>query len=299
MRHKSLIFILAFLGIFSAVWVAKKTMAPSPQPISKISPPQKPYPKGIAASGIIEAKGENFSIGSPENGIVQEIYKEVWDNVKKGDPLFKIDTRELEAELKVAEAKEEIARAESNRIDDQLSRLRSIKNSRAISQEELRSKENEAVVANAKLEQMKREKEKIAVLLDRLMIRSPIDGIVIQKNIKVGEYLLAASPPPPFILGDMSKFQVRVDIDEQNAARLMPQAAGMAYPKNRQDYPIPLSFVRIDPYIIPKVSLTGSSKEKVDTRVLQAIYTFDPPHDLPLYIGQQVDVYLDRAPETP
>jgi hypothetical protein len=45
--------------------------------------------------------------------------------------------------------------------------------------------------------------------------------------------------------------------------------------------------------VIPKKSLTGGSTERVDTRVLQVIYQFDPPNR-PLYVGQQVDVYIER-----
>ena len=55
-----------------------------------------------------------------------------------------------------------------------------------------------------------------------------------------------------------------------------------------------VQFVRIEPYVIPKVSLTGASTERVDTRVLQVIYKLDRPKDQPLYVGQQVDVFIAR-----
>ena len=41
-------------------------------------------------------------------------------------------------------------------------------------------------------------------------------------------------------------------------------------------------------------SLTGDSTERVDTRVLQVIYKVDRD-DLPLFVGQQVDVFIDAA----
>ena len=123
---------------------------------------------------------------------------------------------------------------------------------------------------------------------------------MIQKNIKIGEFIISAnSENPPIFVGDMSAYQIRVDIDEQNASRIAHMATGTAYPKNQPHLALPLNFVRIEPYVIPKRSLTGSSKEKVDTRVLQVIYTFEPPKDTSLYIGQQVDVFIERqqAPE--
>jgi hypothetical protein len=56
---------------------------------------------------------------------------------------------------------------------------------------------------------------------------------------------------------------------------------------------IPLTFVRIEPYVVPKKSLTGENTERVDTRVLQIIYRFDRP-PFPVYAGQQVDVFIER-----
>jgi HlyD family secretion protein len=45
--------------------------------------------------------------------------------------------------------------------------------------------------------------------------------------------------------------------------------------------------------VIPKKSLTGDTTERVDTRVLQVIYEFDPTGRPPLFVGQQVEVFID------
>ena len=47
--------------------------------------------------------------------------------------------------------------------------------------------------------------------------------------------------------------------------------------------------------MIPKKSLTGNTTERVDTRVLQVIYEFDPTDRPPLFVGQQVEVFIDAA----
>ena len=54
----------------------------------------------------------------------------------------------------------------------------------------------------------------------------------------------------------------------------------------------PLEFERVEPYVIPKKSLTGDNTERVDTRVLQVIYSLDVT-DRPVYVGQQLDVFID------
>jgi HlyD family secretion protein len=58
-----------------------------------------------------------------------------------------------------------------------------------------------------------------------------------------------------------------------------------------------VDFVRVEPYVTPKKSLTGDSTERVDTRVLQAIYSFDRSV-LPAYVGQQLDVFIETPEET-
>ncbi|MDE3034579.1 MAG: secretion protein HlyD, partial [Nitrospirota bacterium] len=68
---------------------------------------------------------------------------------------------------------------------------------------------------------------------------------------------------------------------------------GVAYLKGSTKQAIPLTFARIEPYIVPKKSLTGDNTERVDTRVLQIIYHFARP-SFPVYAGQQVDVFIKR-----
>jgi hypothetical protein len=55
-----------------------------------------------------------------------------------------------------------------------------------------------------------------------------------------------------------------------------------------------LEFVRFEPYVIPKKSLTGDSTERVDTRVLQVIYRIRDGEPS-VYVGQQMDVYIDGS----
>jgi hypothetical protein len=54
----------------------------------------------------------------------------------------------------------------------------------------------------------------------------------------------------------------------------------------------------VEPFVVPKKSLTGDSTERVDTRVLQGLYSFDPK-SLPVYVGQQMDVFIEAAPIRP
>ena len=88
---------------------------------------------------------------------------------------------------------------------------------------------------------------------------------------------------------------VRIDVDEEDAWRVFPGACAMAYVRGNSDIRFPLRFVRIDPYVIPKRTLTGENLERVDTRVLQLIYSFEQG-DLPVYLGQLLDIYIEAKP---
>jgi HlyD family secretion protein len=84
---------------------------------------------------------------------------------------------------------------------------------------------------------------------------------------------------------------VRVDVDESDIPRFRPGAPGEASPRGSPGQKFPLKFVRVEPFVLPKRSLTGGSTERADTRVLPVIYAIDAP-DPPLYVGQQLDVSL-------
>lgn len=289
--------LLAVLGIFSAYFVMRRSLQDPPERKPLVNPAIKPFYKGIAASGIIEAYGEEVMVAPPINGLVDIVCVEVWDNVKKGDILFKLDTRDLEAEKVVVQGKVDVAVAQKERVQGQLDRLLLVKDKRAVSEEEIKLKRSDVKIAESQVEEALLEEKRLNSLIERLVVRSPIDGTVIQKNIHPGEYVVVSNAEPAVIVGNIARLQVRADIDEYNASRFTPKTEAIGYPKNHPQYPIPLTFERIEPFVVPKKSLTGFGGEKVDTRVLQVIFSFDPPTNFPLYVGQQMDVFVDTSQE--
>lgn len=138
------------------------------------------------------------------------------------------------------------------------------------------------------------------VELDRLVVRAPVDCTVLQVNVRKGEFAQAGALTTPLVLvGDLAVLHVRVDIDENDAWRLTPGSKARAYVRGNSQLATDLEFVRIEPYVVPKRSLTGDSNERVDTRVLQVIYRFDP-RMLRVYVGQQMDVFIEaeKQPST-
>jgi len=87
---------------------------------------------------------------------------------------------------------------------------------------------------------------------------------------------------------------VRVDIDEHEGWRVRAGATAVGSLRGNAEMKTPLAFVRFEPFVVPKKSLTGDSTERVDTRVLQVIYRVERD-DLPLFVGEQLDVFIDAG----
>lgn len=70
-------------------------------------------------------------------------------------------------------------------------------------------------------------------------------------------------------------------------------AAAYAAVRGRADGQVSLTFVRVEPLVVPKRSLSGGVSERVDTRVLEGIYSVSPTQ-LAATVGQQVDVFIEE-----
>ena len=148
-------------------------------------------------------------------------------------------------------------------------------------------------VAKSEVAQAEAQLKLVETNIDRLTMRAPIGGVILQNKVRLGQYAQCAPVSEPLmILGSVTPLHVRVDVDEHDASRVREGAPASASPRGNGSLKIPLEFVRFEPYVIPKKSLTGDSTERVDTRVLQVIYRVKD-QDTTLYVGQQMDVYID------
>ncbi len=279
-------FYFATCGILFAIFLVIELRRVPKAQAADTPPASTPYRSTVAASGIVEAVYENVDIGAPQAGLVMDIFVKVGDRVQKGTPLFRLDDRDLKANLEVLQAQLKVAKATYHKLRDQLSRLQSIVDVRAVSIEDVKTKENDVQVALTQIEVVSAQIRQYEMLIQRLTVLSPRDGVVLQNNLRVGQYNFLTPASPSMIIGNIDQLQVRVDVDEQNAFRVFPGSQATAFLKGQPDMPISLQFSRIEPYVIPKKSLTGSQDERVDTRVLQVIYTFKPLEERAIYVGR-------------
>jgi HlyD family secretion protein len=121
---------------------------------------------------------------------------------------------------------------------------------------------------------------------------------VLQVNVRPGQSVSAMPGQAIVVLGTIGPLHVRVDIDETDIARFKPGMRGTASPRGDSAQKYSLTFVRVEPFVIAKRSLSGDGMERVDTRVLQVIYAIDAVNP-PLHVGQQLDVFLDAGEKPP
>jgi HlyD family secretion protein len=312
--------ILAIGALVFAVWsvlhlreMRQPVAPPEPPPMAESATASGP----VAGVGLLQANTENIELSVPVPGWVTEVYAHAGDQVEMGQPLFRLDDRDLQAELRVrrvalAAARAHVLTAEAELADAELLRVDAVQLDRGkvISMEESKRKIIAADAARARLVEARAavalaeaQEGQTEVNIARMTTTAPVAGQILQSDVRPGQY--APSGPlakPLMLLGNIEPLHVRVDVDEQDASRVRAGAPASASPRGDALHRLRLAFVRFEPYVLPKKSLTGDSTERTDTRVLQAIYRVEPPahgaaqppDTFPsLFVGQQVDVFID------
>ncbi len=345
MIRKYVLPVLAVVGATFAIYSVAQGSRPVPVAGPEAEPAQAPYSAYVAGAGLVESSSQNIALGSPVARLVLEVLVKPGAELKAGDPLFRLDDRDLRAELETrrahadaakarlarlaagpraeelppAEGRVAEARASLDDLADQLKMWESLPDKRAVSAEAL-ARRRYAVqaaaarlataqsqlallqagawkpdldVARAELATAEAQVRATETEIGRYTVRAPVDGTVLQVNIRAGEFAQAGALATPLVLfGATARLHVRVDIDENEAWRFRPDSKAVAFVRGNRELKTTLDFVRVEPFVIPKRSLTGESTERVDTRVLQAVYSFDRGA-LPVYVGQLMDVFIE------
>lgn len=152
--------------------------------------------------------------------------------------------------------------------------------------------EPDIAVAKSEVSQAEAQLRLVETNIERLLTRAPIDGVILQNKVRLGQYAQFGQVSEPLmVLGGGKHIHIRACVDENESWRV-PNTQTTAYVRGHTAQKYSLEFVRFEPYVIPKKSLTGDTTERVDTRVLQVIYRVKDQH-APLYVGEQMDVYIE------
>jgi HlyD family secretion protein len=143
-----------------------------------------------------------------------------------------------------------------------------------------------------------------AAQLAKYTLRAPVDGTVLSIQTAVGSYVsvqgtydpISAANGPVILMGGgaADELSVRCYIDEILIQRLvLTQDTPARMFIRGTEISIPLQYVRVQPYVSPKIQLSSGRTERVDLRVLPVIFRMKRPPGVQLYPGQLVDVYIE------
>ena len=208
----------------------------------------------VSATGSLEPRNQ-VDVGSELSGIIKTVDVDFNDHVVKGQILATIDTSKLDAQVKQSRASLESANAqvlqtkatvkEAQNDFDRLKKVWELSGKKVPSQQELDSAEaalQRAIAseasANAQVSQAKATLEANETDLDKMVIRSPVDGIVLSRDIEPGQTVAASFQAPVLftLAEDLTKMELSVDVDEADVGMVQSgQEATFtvdAYPDN-------------------------------------------------------------------
>lgn len=183
----------------------------------------------IVTTGTIQAV-TTVEVGSQVSGTIQALGADYNSTVRAGQVLARIDPATYDADLREAQGALALAQADADRArttvmdaGTKLARAEVLAQRQLIPRADLDAAEAAKQSANAGLlaaeaqvEQAKRATEQANTDLDHTVIRSPIDGIVIARNIEIGQTVAATLQSPRLFLvaTDFKRVQLQVQLDE-------------------------------------------------------------------------------------
>ena len=296
MRNK-IIVVLTIAGILAGLvsayifGIERHAQPPVFKPVSN------PYPTAIYANGIVESHqsgGSNINIYPEVSGPITRVMVSEGQRVSAGAPLFSIDDSVQRANTEVAAAN---LKAAQDQYDKR--RLAFELDPNAISKDVVNTAKDAVDQASAALNAAQ-------ALLHKYSVKAPVDGTVLAVNTTAGSYVSSQGgydaytqgfTPLVVMSGSQEYLAVRCYVDEILISRLpTPEHIQAQMSLRGTDVKIPLEFVRVQPFVSPKIELSNQRQEKVDLRVLPVIFRFKAKDAPTIYLGQLVDVFIGNRP---
>ncbi|MDE5919168.1 MAG: efflux RND transporter periplasmic adaptor subunit [Duncaniella sp.] len=176
--------------------------------------------ESVTATGTLESV-TSVDVGTQVTGIIDRILVDYNSEVKKGELLAELDKVLLQSELASAEANVESAKATYEYSLENYERDRSLHDRRLISDYEFDTSRRDFQVAKTSYEKAKADRVRAAKNLNYAEIYSPIDGIVISRDVEVGQTVVSSMTVANlFTIADLDNMRVVADVDEADIGRV-------------------------------------------------------------------------------
>lgn len=192
----------------------------------------------VTANGVV-VPIDRIELKSKASGLIEELHAEVGDHVKKGDLICRLDQKDELAAVGQAQADYDIAQAELANAKLAYERNQQLYAEHLVSDEERDQIDLNLAVAKGKLFQTKTVLERAEERLSESVVRSPIDGIILQKYVEQGQIIASGvssvSGGTPIVdVADMRNVYIKAGVDEIDIGRIRVGQTGTvvaeAYP---------------------------------------------------------------------
>jgi len=220
---KLAIVLIGALSLVSLAWWALAHQGPSGSRSSfKFAQVNRGDLEVIVSSTGSLAAVETVEIGTQASGTVDQLLIDYNDQVKKGQVLAVLDQSLFDASIKKAKAEVLKAQAELKQAEDELSRNAPLYKKGYISQQEFLPITTAVATSKASLQSAEANLEQAQINLEHTVIRSPIDGTVIDRSVDAGQTVAASlSTPTLFLIAkDLSRMQIETQVDETDIGQI-------------------------------------------------------------------------------
>ena len=175
----------------------------------------------VRATGTINPM-RTVQVGSQVSGIIEKIYVDFNSEVKRGQMIAQIDSTALNASVKQAEANVERNQAQVNDAKRNFTRTTELFKKNLVSQADLDATTTAYESAIAQLKQTQAALDQSRVNLRYAIIRAPIDGVVISRDVDVGQTVASSFQTPKLfsIANDLRRMQVEASVDEADIGQI-------------------------------------------------------------------------------
>lgn len=176
----------------------------------------------VAATGKLRAV-TTVQVGTQVSGQVAAIYVDFNDRVKKGQLIARIDPTLAEQTVRDGEATLERANAELANAQRDFDRNKQLYEKKVLTESEYSATQYRLAVAQANLKSAQVNIERARRNLAYTTIYAPIDGIVVERNVDVGQTVAASLSAPQLFLiaNDLSEMWILASVDESDIGMIL------------------------------------------------------------------------------
>lgn len=174
----------------------------------------------VTATGTMESV-TSVDVGTQVTGIIDKLYVDYNDTVTKGQLLAEIEKTLLDSELKSADASMASAKANYEYAKKNFERDKALHDEQLISDYEFQTSKKDYDVARLSYEKTQADRVRAAKNLNYAEIYSPIDGIVVSREVEVGQTVVSSmNVANLYVIADLDNMQVVGAVDEADIGQV-------------------------------------------------------------------------------